>query len=130
MNFKKLSAFKFSSYLVYLLPFAAALYWNLWTTAFVVAIVVAIGFLYHWFDEKRFLIADAGAVCLIVVWNLWLCYQGNFQEPYFIAALVLTVLAFYYYLFRQNSGSYSLNHGMWHLYGALITLFCICTLVL
>lgn len=124
---RKLGAFKFSSYIAYSLPLGWAVYSGLWTTVLVVLVVVAIGFLYHWFDEKRFLAADAGAVCLMVVWNFRLCYRGHFQEPYFAIALILTAIAFYYYFFRQNSGSYSLNHGMWHMYGAPITFFCILT---
>jgi len=130
MTFSKFSAFKFSSYLAYLLPLAAALYWSLWTTVLVVAVVVAVGFLYHWYDEKQFLAADACAVVLIVIWNFYLCYAGNFQEPYFVIALLLTVSAFYFFLRKQTPQSYNFNHGWWHLLGALITLACIFTSVL
>lgn len=123
-------AFKNTSNAFYLVPFVAALYSNLLLTQILVFAVVIFGLLYHLSHEKRFLLPDAIAAYSLILSNLWLCYLGDFQAPYFWIALLFVFLASFYHYYLQRIGEYSLNHGMWHMYGALITLFCIFTVTL
>lgn len=122
--------FKVVSNCFYLLPLALAVYWSLWPTAVLVCAVFGFGMAYHLTHERRFFREDTLFAYLLIASNLVLCYVGRFQAPYFWIAALFVVLAFTYHFYLQNKGQYDLNHGMWHLYGALITLFCIFTLVL
>lgn len=118
------------SNLFYLPPLLLAFYWQLWATTLLVCAVVVFGLAYHLSREKRFFWPDRASALLLIASNLVLCYFGAFQAPYFWVAFLFVALSFVYHFYLQNQGQYELNHGMWHLYGALITLFCIFTLVL
>jgi hypothetical protein len=124
------SMFKLWSNAFYLVPFAVALYWQLWPTAILSFCVGFFGLLYHLSGEKRFLLADSVSAWLLIFSNLVLCYWGNFRAPYFWIALLFVALSVFYHYYPWPKKEYSLNHGLWHLYGSLITLFCIFTYLL
>lgn len=86
--------------------------------------------LYHLSNEKKFLRLDSTSAWLLILSNLLLCYIGGFKAPYFWIAFLFLILALTYHYYLQRISQYSLNHGLWHLYGALITLFCILTVTL
>ncbi len=130
MKFKNPLAFKVWSNVFYLPAFILASHYSLWVTAVLVAGVVSFGALYHLTNEKRFFWPDMLCAYALIASNLYLCYVGQFQAPYFWIAFLFVLLAFMYHFYLQNKGQYSLNHGLWHLYGSLITIFCILTLVL
>ncbi len=124
-----LRQFKVWSNIFYFPTFLLALYWQLPVTAFFIAAVVVFGTLYHLSHEKRWFLPDAISAYLLIFTNLVLCYEGGFKAPYFWIALMFVALAFTYHYYLQQRGEYSFNHGMWHVYGSLITLFCIFTVV-
>jgi ABC-type iron transport system FetAB permease component len=107
-----------------------AVYWGLWPTAALVCAVVFFGSLYHISNEKRFFWADHISALLLIALNFFLCYLGSFRPPYFWIAVLFSLLSFAYHFYLQERGEYNVNHGLWHMYGSLITLFCIFTLVL
>lgn len=107
-----------------------ALYWQLPTTTLLVAASVVFGTLYHLSRERRWFLPDTVTAYALIFSNLVLCYEGGFKAPYFWVAFLFSVLAFTYHYYLQERGDYSFNHGMWHVYGSLITLFCIFTYVL
>jgi hypothetical protein len=130
MKLKKTSTFKVWSNIFYLPAFVLAAYYGLWITAFFVAAVVFFGVKYHLSNEERFLWPDNTSAHLLIISNLYLCYASQFSAPYFWIALLFVCLGFFYYLFFQDKRQYSLNHGLWHMYGSLITIFCILAFVM
>ena len=60
---------------------------------------------------------------------LSLAYLGDFNRPYFPLALVCLILALYYHYVPGQRKEYAVRHSLWHLFGALITVFCILTRV-
>ena len=128
---KSYLAFKVWSNVFYIVPFLVAFYFNLWATAFLSLTVAVFGLFYHLHREsKKFLWPDRIAASLLILTNLALCYFGNFQAPYFWVALLFLSLAIFYNYYLEHHGNYGLNHGLWHLYGSLITLFSIFTFTL
>jgi hypothetical protein len=122
--------FKLSSNAFYIAPFVLAVYWHLWPSAVLILAVISFGCLYHLSNERYFFVPDRVSALLLIVWNLVLCYLGAFKAPYFWIAVLFALLSFLYHFYLQEKGQYDLNHGLWHLYGALITVFCIFTFVL
>jgi hypothetical protein len=114
----------------YLAPLTVALYWGLWITVFLCLCVAVCGILYHRSNEKRYLIPDSASAWFLIASNLILCYLGSFTEPYFAIAFLFLCLALFYHYFPWTKKEYNLGHGLWHLYGALITLFCVFTYAL
>ena len=121
----QVAAFKVWSNVFYLVPLLLALYLHLWPTAVLVLAVISFGALYHFSNEKRFLWPDRASAWLLISSNLVLCYLGGFRVPYFPIAVLFLLLSLFYHFYLERNGEYELNHGMWHLYGSLITLFCI-----
>jgi hypothetical protein len=125
-----MTRFKVWGNVSYLIPAALAMYWHLWLTAILCFVVAGFSTLFHLSGEKRFSLPDTIFSWLLILSNLGLCYLGNFQAPYFWVAVLFLALALLYRYRPWTRREYSFNHGLWHLYGALITLFCIFTYVL
>lgn len=130
MKIYKTLSFKVWSNIFYLPTFILAAYYGLWVTTILVAGVVYFGVKYHLSNEKHFLWPDRTAAYLLIASNFYLCYLAHFQAPYFWIAVLFVCLAFFYYFYFQGTELYSLNHGLWHMYGSLITMFCILALVM
>ena len=131
MRLRNLTLFTVWSNTAYLAPLVLAYYWALYPTLALVVAVISFGCLYHLSNESRYLWPDRISALLLISSNLVLCYLGAFQAPYFWIALLFVGFAFlYHFVLQNNKGQYELNHGMWHIYGALITIFCILALVL
>jgi hypothetical protein len=127
----KARAYKVWSNAFYLIPFFVATYFELWPTAFLCLAVGVFGTFYHLHREsQRYLWPDRISAWLLIATNVALCYLGAFKAPYFWIALLFLALALFYDFYLERRGQYSLNHGLWHLYGSLITLFSIFTFVL
>ena len=119
--------FKNWSNAIYLVPLIVASYWHLWLTAVLSLCVALFGFLYHLSQEKRHVVPDMIFAWSLIVSNVVLCYWGSFKEPYFAIAVLFLCLALFYRYFPWTKQEYDVSHGLWHVYGALITLFCIFT---
>ena len=123
--------FKVWSNSFYLAPFFVALSYGLFVTALLCFGVGIFGTIYHLHHEsKRYLIPDKLSSVLLIGTNLGLCYAGGFKAPYFWIALLFLGLALFYDFYLERRGQYSINHGLWHLYGSLITLFSVFTYAL
>jgi hypothetical protein len=122
--------FKVWSNAFYLLPFSVALYSHLLLTALLCLCVAAFGAMYHLSNEKEYAMADKVSAWLLIASNILLCYLGGFREPYFAIAFLFFCLAMFYHFFPWTKKEYSLGHGLWNLYGSLITLFCVFTFLL
>lgn len=130
-RFVKVRPFKVWSNSFYLAPFIIAIYYGLFITAVLCLCVGIFGTIYHMHHEsKKYLLPDQLSSVLLIGTNIGLCFAGSFQAPYFWIAFLFLWLALFYNYYLERHGQYSLNHGLWHLYGSLITLFCIFTYAL
>ena len=125
-----LRTFLMWSNLFYVAPLVVALYYGLYVTAYLSLCVVFFGIIFHLYKEKKFLLPDRVSALLLIGTNLVLCYLGHFAFPYFYIALLFVFLAVFYDFYPTTKKDFDLNHGLWHLYGALITVFCILTISL
>jgi hypothetical protein len=129
--FSQLRPFKMWTNALYMVPLVLALQYGLYVTAVLCLAVAVFGLRYHFHHEgKRYLMPDQISSLFLIGTNLGLCYAGGFKAPYFYIALLFLGLALFYNYYLERKAQYSLNHGMWHLYGALVTMFCIFTYVL
>jgi hypothetical protein len=122
--------FKFLSNLFYLIPFAIAIHWHFWITAFLCLAIILFGTIYHFYKERWFFWPDSISAWALIFTNVELCYWGHFTIPYFWLVCFFVALACFQHFYLQEKNNYDLNHGLWHIYGALITLFCILTYAL
>jgi len=125
MNKKNLLIF---SIFFYVIPLVVAGIFHLWLTLLFILGVIVFGVLYHMHHEKKYLWADKFFAWALIISNLFIAYQGHFKSPYFWIASVFLVGALYFRS-REREG-YEIHHSLWHLCGALITLFCIFTYAL
>jgi hypothetical protein len=106
------------------------MYSHLLLTALLCLCVAVFGVMYHLSNEKQYAVADKVSAWILIASNILLCYLGGFREPYFAIAFLFLCLAIFYYYFPWTKKEYALGHGLWHLYGSLITLFCVFTFLL
>jgi len=123
MNHRK---FIIWSNLFFVFPLVFSLYLENWVSFTLILAVMIVSSLYHLAKEKRFFYLDSSFAWLLIVSNLWISYLGSFKLPYFLFALAFVFCALYFY-FTQNENNKNYNHGMWHLFSSLITLFSILT---
>src|SRR3989344_823726 len=112
----------------FLLPLALAFYFQVWPSAVILIALIVVSLAYHKSKEKKFFSIDALLARILIIFNLLICYLGNFAMPYFAVVLILIVLALYFYFYKQRD-DYPLGHGFWHLFSALITVFSILTFI-
>ena len=113
----------------FLLPLYLSLTQHLYFSALVISFSLVSGIVYHSSRESSFLYVDRAAAWLLILNNLILAYLGDFNRPYFPLALVCLILALYYHYVPGQRKEYAVRHSLWHLFGALITVFCILTRV-
>ncbi len=113
----------------FLVPLYVAFTNNLWVAVGLICSVVIFGLGYHLSRRRYLLEFDSTAGWLLIGTNWALCYIGNFAFPYFAYALAALCAGMYFFYWGQEKYDYELNHGLWHLSCALITLFSILTYV-
>jgi len=123
MNLKK---FIIWSNVFFILPLFFSLYIKMWIPFILILGVTISSFLYHIAEEKKFIFADSIFAWLLIISNLWVCYLGFFKFPYFFIALLFVFCALYFY-FTDNKYNRNFNHGMWHIFSSLITIFSLLT---
>ncbi len=113
----------------YLAPLMVALNARMAVHGVVIGMVILLGLLYHLSRETRWGWFDNKAAWTLILANIVVIYLGSFAAPYFPIAVLFLMLALYYHYIAKHKqyGGYGLNHGMWHMYGALITLFSLLT---
>lgn len=122
--------FKNCSNLFFIIPLFLTAYFHLYFYTAVILIVISNSFLYHFWDEQKFIYSDRVLAYLLIAVNLFYCWLGKFTYPYFYIALIFVGVALYFNFRKINDKtSYNLNHGLWHIFSSLITLFSILTFV-
>jgi hypothetical protein len=103
----------------FLVPLVYAICNSLFIYSIIFLLAIIFSTLYHLSNEKRFSILDKIFVYLVIGYNLYLCYLSNFNEPFFLIALMYVGIGFYF-LYYKNKDDYE-----WHASCALISLFCL-----
>jgi hypothetical protein len=122
--------FKNWSNLFFIIPLFLAAYFHLCFYATVILAITANSILYHFWDEHKFVSSDYILAYSLIAVNLFYCWRGKFTYPYFYIALLFAIFALYLNFRKTNNkSSYDLNHGFWHIFSSLITLFSILTYI-
>ena len=119
---------KFWSNLFFLIPFAMAVSYGVWWYSIVIGIVFIISSFFHFNEEKKFEYVDVCSSTALMASNFILLFKGHWILPYSAIAIVCAVIAIFFY-FRQFKHGYDLNHGMWHIFSAGVSAFCVVTLL-
>ena len=123
---KQFSQIKFWSNVFFLVPLAIALWYHIIWYSIVIGMVFIISSYFHFKDEKRLEYVDVTSSSLLMVSNFILLFLGHWTMPYSVAAIVCAVIALSFYA-RQFKHGYNFNHGMWHLFSAGVSSFCVFT---
>jgi hypothetical protein len=115
---------KFWSNLLFLLPLLFAVFYKLALYIPVIAIVIIISSIYHYSNEKMLVNTDMFFALLLIFANFTLIFSGTILSPFSISAFTCALLAGYFY-YRQQKHGYDLNHGLFHIFSALISIFSI-----
>ena len=119
---------KFWSNLFFLIPLALAISYGILWYSVVIGVVFFISSYFHFHHEKRIEYVDVTTSTLLMLSNLILLFKGHWVLPYSLTALVCAVVALGFY-FYQNKGSkgYNFYHGIWHIFSAGVSFFCVAT---
>lgn len=117
---------KFWSNIFFLVPFAFAVSYEVWWYSIVIGIVFIISSYFHFNDEKRLEYVDVASSTTLMASNFILLFKGHWTLPYSLIAIGCAVIAIFFYS-RQFKHGYDLNHGLWHIFSAGVSFFCVAT---
>ena len=120
---------KFWSNFLFLLPLLFAVFYKVALYIPIIGTVFIISSIYHYSNEKILVTIDMAFALLLIFANFVLLFMGGILSPFALSALTLALLAGYFY-FRQTKHGYDLNHGLFHVFSALISIFSILTFTL
>lgn len=110
------------SILFFLFPLALALRLGLYALSALLTGVILCSFLSHLTRTEAALMLDTAFAWALMLFQLYLCALGHFSFPAFAGVLLFVPIAVTFY-FRRKRGVYDLDHGLWHLCSALISVF-------
>lgn len=116
--------FKVWSNFFFLIPLAISGYFEIINHAILIAVVMFFSLIFHLNNEKKWKRLDQIFAISLMVFNLYLFYLASFKQPHFLLAIFCVLAAFSFYL-TQKKTNYDRNHGMWHVWSAMITLLCV-----
>jgi len=125
---KKITS-KTRSNIFFLLPLGLAVYFHVLILAWILGVAIIFSLLYHLTNEKKWAIVDEVFAICVMTYNLYLCFLGNFTQPYFLLAMIGVILALWFY-FKETKSNYERNHSLWHIISAIITSLCILVYIL
>jgi hypothetical protein len=125
---KEAQQLKFWSNLFFLIPFALATSYKVWWYSVVIGAVFIISTTFHFYREKKFVFIDVISSTTLMASNFILLFSGHWILPYSLTAVVFAIIALFFY-FRQSKRNYNLNHGLWHIFSAGVSFFCLATLL-
>lgn len=115
------------SNLFYLVPIIIAVIYGLYLYAVILTVVFVVSFDFHHFKEaKDVYYLDVIFSSILMVSNTILLLLGNFKIPYSIIAVIFALVALFFY-YRKAKHDYYFNHSLWHVFSALVCLFCLLT---
>ena len=122
MDFRRFATW---SNIFYLVPLAAAAYYEIWWVAVAVLALFIFSLAFHLSLERRFVAADIFAGLVVAICGGILLYLSDFESFYTTVTLGLVAagLAIRYGFERGNRGG--IYHGLWHLVAAAAILTCV-----
>lgn len=120
---------KTRSNIFFLIPLGLAVYFNIYALSVILGFVIIGSLAYHRANEKKRKIQDEIFAIFLMTYNLYLCFLGNFTQPYFIVAMLWVIVALWLY-FNETKSNYWRNHSLWHIASAIITSLCILVYIL
>lgn len=126
---QQLQQIKFWSNLFFLIPFALAISFNVWWYAIVIGIVFVISSVFHFNEEKKIVYVDVCSFTSLMAANFVLLFKGHLVLPYSALAFGCAAIVIFFY-FRQFKHGYDFNHGLWHIFSAAVSSFCVMTFLL
>ncbi len=117
---------KFWSNIFFIIPFAFAISYKIWWYGIIIGAVFVISSIFHFNKEKKFVFIDVTSSTILMASNFILLFSGHWIVPYSLIAVVCAVIAIFFY-FRQYKHGYNLNHGLWHIFSAGVSFFCVAT---
>lgn len=115
------------SNIFFIIPLLVSIYLDLRAFTIIIGSVSLFSTYYHISEKKELIVVDRLLASLLILSNIVVAYLGYFRFPYFVIAVILVIPAFYFYL-RSMKCNRDYNHGLWHIFSSLITLFCLLTI--
>jgi hypothetical protein len=122
----KVRQLKFWSNIFFLIPFAFAVSYEVWWYSVIIGIVFIISSYFHFNEEKKLEYVDVASSTTLMASNFILLFKGYWVLPYSMIAIGCAIIAIFFY-FRQFKHGYDLNHGLWHIFSAGVSFFCVAT---
>jgi len=104
---------------LFIIPVSIALISELYVYGALISLAAIFSTLYHLSGEQKYGLVDKMFACLVIGYNLCLCYWSKFEQPYFTIALFFVIVGLYYLSYRKK------DDWQWHLSSTLVTLFCL-----
>jgi uncharacterized membrane protein (UPF0136 family) len=117
---------KFWSNIFFLIPFAYAVSYEVVWYSVVIGIVFIISSYFHFSEEKKLVYIDVASSTALMASNFILLFKGQWNLPYSLIAIGCAAIAILFYS-RQFKHGYDLNHGLWHIFSAGVSFFCVAT---
>lgn len=122
---KPFNKFQFWSNLFFLIPFIYSLMYRVWWYSVVILFATLISFMYHFNKKNKFsLYLDLFFSIVLILSNTFLLFLGSWKMPYGLLALIFAIIALVFY-FIKNKRNLDIDHALWHLFSALVSLFCL-----
>ena len=115
------------SNLFFLTPFIVAIVYSIYWYAIIVLAVFIISYDFHFFGEaKEVYYLDVLFSSILMLTNCALLFMGHLALPFSALALLSALIALFFY-FRRSKHDYFINHSLWHIFSALVCIFCLMT---
>lgn len=128
---KPVRQIRFWSNIFFLVPLALALVNQMYWYSVVIGLVFVVSSYFHFSDEKKWEYVDVTTSSLLIITNFTLLFMGHWVMPWSILAFPIGAFVALWFYYRQfkNKDAYNVNHGLWHIVSALVSLLCIITLL-
>jgi hypothetical protein len=111
----------------FLIPLIIAVAYHLYWYSVVLLVVFIVSYDFHLFHEaKNVYYLDVVFSSILMLSNFGLLLTGHLKTPYSILALFSALIALLFY-FRRSKHDYYINHSLWHIFSAVVCIFCLIT---
>lgn len=113
------------SNIIFIAPIIAAFYYELTYLGITGLVGIAASSLYHYYKERKFYFADYIVSTILLIWGMYLIYQGGFEPKSLLYALLAFVALATYFFATGNKEKYEIRHSYWHLFISVVGLLSI-----
>ena len=115
------------SNLFLLIPLVMAIYYNVYWYSIILFTIIVVSFDFHFFNEaKEVYYLDVIFSSAVMLSNFILLFLGHWLLPYSLLAILSALIALFFYFYRSKH-DYYFNHSLWHIFSALVCIFCLMT---